>query len=152
MVRKRKNAAKPTQPGLVFQKVEPFPVPRKNSAKNRAGGAKLPAWEFGKPTCCTMVQKHLHTLKTPTVLYVSMDVMRQGKRSASVSTAPGIARGLCFSQIFHQSRTNQFMQILAPYPICRRPSGQSVSRRLQGSSIRFRGAPGGAQLAAASFF
>ena len=42
----------------------------KKSAKNRAGGAKLPPREFGKPACCTMVPKHPDTLKTPTLPYV----------------------------------------------------------------------------------
>ena len=42
----------------------------KKSAKNRAGGAKLPPRYFGKPACCTMVPKHPDTLKTPTLPYV----------------------------------------------------------------------------------
>ena len=42
----------------------------KKSAKNRAGGAKLPPRYFGKPACCTMVPNHQDTLKTPTLPYV----------------------------------------------------------------------------------
>ena len=60
-----------TPTGSCFSKSRHFCGAKgKESAKNGAGGPKLPPWEFGKSACCTMVPKHPDTLKTPTLSYV----------------------------------------------------------------------------------
>ena len=128
----------------------------KESAKNGAGGAKLPPRYFGKLACCTILPKHSDTLKTPTLPYVQtllppkycpdmcMHVMggcEAGKAQRKCKNGPGNCPGpllfFKFSIIPGQINMRYFW---SGSRFWRCGVGQSASRRRQGSSVPFLGA------------
>ena len=141
-----KKCGQNTPTGSYYSKSRHFcGVIAKKSAKNRAGGAKLPPRYFGKPACCTMVPKHPDTLKTPTLPYVltplppkfwlnmCMHVMggcQAGKAQRKCEHGPGNRPGpllfLKFSIILGQINKRFFWSVTC-FRRCQ--VGQSVSRR-----------------------
>ena len=89
-----KKCGQTTATGSSYSKSRHFcGVIEKKSAKNRAGGAKLPPRDFGKPACCTMVPKHPDTLKTPTLPYIHTPVPPKYCRDISMDVMGGCEAG-----------------------------------------------------------